>query len=59
MKKKSIYYRKLKRILRAALLEMDTLESMTVDEACTHFKKLAFDKRAKISPNVPKGDRVR
>ena len=42
MKKKSIYHKKLKRIIQAALLELEmgTLKSMTTDEIRAYFEKI-------------------
>lgn len=44
MKKRSIYRKKLKRILRSAFLEMDYLSAYTADEACKHLREISYKK---------------
>lgn len=44
MKKRSIYGKKLKRILLFAFLEMDYLPAYTVDEACKRLRKISYKK---------------
>ena len=44
MKKKSVYKRKLARILRSTFREYDSLQSYTVDEACQRIREISFKK---------------
>ena len=47
MKKKSVYRRKLIRVLRSAFTEYDSLQSYTVEQACQRIRQISYRGRGK------------